>query len=355
MIKVDTLNYPVYFGLESYAILGEYLNKQNYSKLLLLTDSNCNENCLPYFLAHLPTDIPFEIIEFDAGEEAKTLITCEGVLSAMFDLGIDRYSAVIAVGGGVVTDLAGFVASIYMRGIPCFYVPTTLLSMVDASIGGKTGVDLNGVKNGIGTFTMPKMVVIDSTYLETLPAREIKSGYAEMLKHGLILDKNYYNHLRNIAEIDFSDIEILIYHSVVLKNNVIEADPTEKGMRKLLNFGHTVGHAVESYFLSEKSKERLLHGEAIAIGMIVEAYVSTKLANLTEESYLEIKSTLQHIYGIEYLQEKDIKEVLNWLKFDKKNREEVIRMVLLTEIGSSIYDYEVDTDLIISGFSDYLN
>lgn len=355
MVKVDTQNYPVYFGAESYAILGEYLNQQQYSKLLLLTDTNCNEHCLPHFLANLPTEIPFEIVEIEAGEESKNLQTCEGVLSAMFDLGIDRYCAVVAIGGGVVTDLAGFVASIYMRGIPCYYIPTTLLAMVDASIGGKTGVDLNGVKNGIGTFVMPKMVVVDGSYLETLSAREIKSGYAEMLKHGLILDASYYHHLKNIAEVDFSDIETLIYHSVVLKNGIVEEDPKEKGVRKSLNFGHTVGHAIESYCLTNPDKERLLHGEAIAIGMIIEGYISTQLSNLDWKEYLDIKSAIQYIYGIEKLTGNDINEVLNWMKFDKKNKEETLRMILLTEIGKSEYDFSVSNDLIISGFEDYLS
>jgi len=146
MIKVDTPDYPIYFGIESYTILGNLLNEKQYSKLLILTDSTCNELCLPHFLAHLPTTIPFEIVEIEPGETAKNLTTCEGVWGAMLDLGIDRQSAVITVGGGVVSDLGGFVASVYMRGIDCFVIPTTLLAMVDASVGGKTGIDLNGIK-----------------------------------------------------------------------------------------------------------------------------------------------------------------------------------------------------------------
>ncbi len=355
MIKIETFDYPIYFGIESYSVLGNYLNQQEYSKLILLTDSNCNEYCLPHFLANLPTTIPFEIIEIEAGEEAKNLETCEGVLSAMLDLGVDRHSAIIAIGGGVVTDLAGFVASIYMRGIHCYYVPTSLLAMVDASIGGKTGVDINGIKNGIGTFSMPKMVVIDGVFLETLPANELKSGYAEMLKHGLILDASYYHHLKNISEVDFLDIETLIYHSVTLKNNIVEEDPEEKGLRKILNFGHTIGHAIESYFLTNPSKERLLHGESIAIGMIIEAYLSTQLSDLSKDEFIDIKTSIKHIYGEVFFDENDINEVVNWLRFDKKNKDQEVRMVLLTEIGKSKYNCNVSTELIIRGFKEYLN
>lgn len=354
MIKVETADYPIYFGVESYAILGDFLNEKQYSKLLILTDSTCNELCLPHFLANLPTTIPFEIIEIEPGETAKDLATCEGVWSAMLDLELDRHSAVIAVGGGVVTDLGGFVASVYMRGIDCFLVPTTLLAMVDASIGGKTGVDVQGVKNAIGTFTMPQMVVIDATYLETLDSRELKSGYAEMLKHGLIYDEAYFNHLKNIAQVDFGDIETLIYHSVVIKNQVVQEDPQEVGLRKILNFGHTIGHAVESYYLTNPTKNRMLHGEAIAVGMVVEAYISTVILGLNNTTYQEIKESIQYIYGKQLFTQTDIEEIVEWLKFDKKNRAGEIRMVLLGNIGQCSYNKEVSKDLIVKGFEDYL-
>lgn len=354
MIKVETADYPIYFGAEGYPILGDFLNKKQYSKLLILTDSTCNELCLPHFLAHLPTTIPFEIVEIEPGETTKDLATCEGVWSAMLELELDRHSAVLAVGGGVVSDLGGFVASVYMRGIDCFLVPTTLLAMVDASIGGKTGVDLQGAKNVIGSFSTPKMVVIDATYLETLDPRELKSGYAEMLKHGLIYDESYYKHLSDIAHVDFADIETLIYHSVVIKSQIVQEDPQEAGLRKILNFGHTVGHAIESYYLTNPAKNRMLHGEAIAVGMVIEAYVSTVILGLKESVYQHIKESIQYIYGKEIFSELDIQEILNWLKFDKKNRAGEIRMVLLTDIGHCSYNIEVPKHLIEKGFEDYL-
>lgn len=354
MIKVETADYPIYFGGEGYAILGDFLNKKQYSKLLILTDSTCNELCLPHFLAHLPTTIPFEIVEIEPGETAKELSTCEGVWSAMLDLEFDRHSALIAVGGGVVSDIGGFIASVYMRGIDCFLIPTTLLAMVDASIGGKTGIDLQGAKNVIGSFSTPQMVVIDATYLETLDPRELKSGYAEMLKHGLIYDKSYFNHLKAIATVDFADIETLIYHSVVIKSQIVQQDPHETGLRKILNFGHTVGHAIESYYLTNPAKNRMLHGEAIAIGMVVEAYISTVILGLNWTAYQDIKESIQYIYGKEVFSETDIEEILQWLKFDKKNRAGVIQAVLLAQIGQCSYNVEVSKQLIAKGFEDYL-
>lgn len=241
-----------------------------------------------------------------------------------------------------------------MRGIDCFLIPTTLLAMVDASIGGKTGVDLQGVKNVIGSFSTPQMVVIDATYLDTLDPRELKSGYAEMLKHGLIYDKSYFNHLSAIANVDFADIETLIYHSVVIKSQIVEADPQEAGLRKILNFGHTIGHAVESYCLTSPVKNRMLHGEAIAVGMVVEAYLSTVILGLKETLYQEIKESIQYIYGKELFSETDIQEIMTWLKFDKKNRAGEIRMVLLPDIGQCSYNIEVPKHLIAKGFEDYL-
>ncbi|MTG97460.1 3-dehydroquinate synthase [Myroides albus] len=355
MENIKTEHYDILFGQEAYGQLGTYLNNNGYSKLFILTDSNCYEHCLPYFLSNLPTEVPFEIIEVEPGEENKVLDTCAGVIQTMLELAGDRKSILITVGGGVITDMGGFIASVFMRGIDFINIPTSLLAMVDASVGGKTGVDLNGIKNCIGVFAMPKMLIIDVNYLETLEARQIKAGYAEMLKHGLIFDANYYNYLKDIANVDFGDLQALIHHSVVIKNTVVTQDPKEQGLRKILNFGHTVGHAVESYFLTNESKQTLLHGEAVALGMVVEAFISKELAQLYEQDYLNIKHAIQSIYGVVDLSEDDILNSLEWLKFDKKNYSGNIRCVLLNKIGESVYDIEVSKELIISGLNSYLN
>lgn len=353
MKRIEAEKYDILFGAEAYQALGDYLNKEKYSKIFILTDSNCYDLCLPYFLANLPTEVPFEIIEVEAGEEFKTLETCSGVIQTMLELGGDRKSIIITLGGGVVTDMGGFIASIYMRGIDFVNIPTTLLSMVDASVGGKTGVDLEGIKNCIGSFAMPKMVVVDVKYLETLEARQIKAGYAEMLKHGLIYDAKYYDYLKDIANIDFNDIEILIHHSVVIKSAVVQEDPKEAGLRKILNFGHTVGHAIESYYLTQEDKKTLLHGEAVAIGMVVEAYISTQLNELPLDQYEDIKTCIHTIFGKEEIDRNDYKSILEWSKFDKKNYSGSIRCVLLSEIGQSVYDIEVSKELIEKGLDEY--
>ena len=197
-----------------------------------------------------------------------------------------KKSILLNLGGGVVTDLGGFVASTFKRGIDFINIPTTLLAMVDASVGGKTGVDLGILKNQVGVINQPQMVLIFPDFLNTLDQRQLKSGFAEMLKHGLIADKDYWCEL---TQIDLNDYKNHIQKSVAIKHNIVEQDPTEQHVRKKLNFGHTLGHAVESYFLEHTTKRTLLHGEAIAIGMILEAYLSHKLTGMSKIELDEIK------------------------------------------------------------------
>ena len=290
MQTIQANNYPVHFNEKGYEALNLHLKETKYSNLFIITDSNTNEYCLHKFLPYLETDLTIEIIEFEAGEINKNIDTCIEVWKVLTDLGADRKSLVINLGGGVVTDLGGFVASTFKRGVDFINIPTTLLSMVDASVGGKTGVDLGNLKNQIGVINVPTMVLIDTQYLETVPQNELRSGLAEMLKHGLIFDKNYWEQFLDISTIDFSDLDLLIHRSVVIKNEIVMQDPTEKNIRKALNFGHTLGHAIESYFLENESKTNLLHGEAIAVGMILESYIALKKDLINEAEYFQIKS-----------------------------------------------------------------
>ena len=351
MEVIQSVGYEVVFGHQGYAVLGQMLNDGKYSKAFVLVDEHTSELCLPHFLAQLPTEVPLEVIEIEAGERHKNLSTVEGVIDSMLALGGDRKSCVITVGGGVVSDLGGFVASIYMRGIDCFVIPTTLLAMVDASVGGKTGVDLGVVKNCIGSFSMPKLVLVDVTYLETLAGREFRSGYAEMIKHGLIRDAKYYQFLKDISAIDLGEIETLVYHSVTIKNDVVLNDPKESGERKILNFGHTVGHAIESFYLEAEEEQRLLHGEAIAIGMVVEAYFSMMLGLLAEEQFHDIKNGIEAIYGTRTISRKDWDGIIALMKFDKKNSEGEVKCVLLKGIGAACWDNSISNYLICNGLS----
>jgi 3-dehydroquinate synthase len=298
-------------------------------------------------------EISTEVMEIPEGEDHKTIDICMGVWEAMSQYNADRQSLLINLGGGVVTDLGGFVASTYMRGIDYINVPTSLLAMVDASVGGKTGVDLGALKNQVGVISEGAMVLIDVSFLGTLPQNQMISGFAEMLKHGLITDKKYWTTLTNLQDLDISDLDQLIYDSVIIKNNVVAKDPTEKGLRKTLNFGHTLGHAIESYFLENDSKTTLLHGEAIAIGMILEAYLSTKMCGLSSDDLSEISDSILKTFSKIQFQEKDYEFILELMKHDKKNSHGVIKFVLLEAIGKSKIDKEVSNDIILEAFKYY--
>ena len=225
--------------------------------------------------------------------------------------------------------------------------------MVDASVGGKTGVDLGTLKNQVGVINFGAMVLIDTSYLNTLPANELRSGYAEMLKHGLIQDEAYWNELLNLSNHTLNSLDQLIYKSVVIKNDVVTQDPRENGLRKTLNYGHTLGHAIESLFLEDTNKTTLLHGEAIAIGMLLATYISHKLFNFPKDKLDNIKATLINLYGKIEFQSDDYKAIINLLKFDKKNSHGNINFVLLNDIASPKIDCIVDNQLILEAFNYY--
>jgi 3-dehydroquinate synthase len=353
MQTIQANNYPVHFNEKGYEALNLHLKETKYSNLFIITDSNTNDYCLHKFLPYLETDLTIEIIEFEAGEINKNIDTCIEIWKVLTELSADRKSLVINLGGGVVTDLGGFVASTFKRGVDFIHIPTTLLSMVDASVGGKTGVDLGNLKNQIGVINVPLMVLIDTQYLETVPQNEMRSGLAEMLKHGLIFDKNYWEQFLDISTIDFSDLDQLIHRSVAIKNEIVKQDPTEKNIRKALNFGHTLGHAIESYFLENDNKTTLLHGEAIAIGMILESYISLHKNLISEAEYIQIKSVIKTIYDDITFEENDIQPILDLLIHDKKNEFGTIQFALIEGIGAIKINQLVENELILSAFQDY--
>ncbi|TYA71883.1 3-dehydroquinate synthase [Seonamhaeicola marinus] len=343
----------IHFNDVCYTAINEHLRDNNFSKIFILVDENTHENCLPIFLAKLQTDIAIEIIEIESGEENKNIETCVGVWNALSELDADRKSLMINIGGGVVTDLGGFVACTFKRGIAYVNVPTTLLSMVDASVGGKTGVDLGSLKNQIGVISDPDLVLIDPFYLNTLPSNQMRSGLAEMLKHGLISGEGYWNKFLDLSKLDLNDLDELIYESVIIKKKVVEEDPFEDGLRKTLNYGHTLGHAIESYFLSNPDKETLLHGEAIVIGMILANYISSQLTGFPMEVTDAIKSLFISHYGQVVIDEKEYQPIMELLKYDKKNNHGNINFVLLKSIGNPVIDCKVDNDIIVDAFKYY--
>lgn len=343
---------PVYFS-NPYNHLEAYIQTKNPSGIFVLVDDQTHQYCLAAFLSKLQESYDMEVIEVQNGEENKQIETCTGVWNALSELGADRKSLLINLGGGVVTDMGGFLAGTFMRGISFINIPTTLLSMVDASVGGKTGVDLGPLKNQVGLILEPEMVLIDTEYLGTLPPRELRSGLAEMLKHGLIQDAQYWDELRNMGELTISDLDRLIQHSVQIKSKVVAEDPKEGGLRKILNFGHTLGHAIETHFLRDDSRDTLLHGEAIAIGMIMEGYISHELCALPLNKAEEIKATFLNFFDKTPINSEDLQEIITLLKYDKKNASGAINFVLLEDIGVPAIDIEVANDLIYKSLEFY--
>ncbi|MVN20401.1 3-dehydroquinate synthase [Mucilaginibacter arboris] len=350
METIQSISYPVIFN-DNFTGLNQFLQEGNYTKVFFLIDEQTEKHCLPFLIEHLKiTD--YDLIEVTSGEENKTIDFCIGIWKMLIDFGADRNSLLINVGGGVITDMGGFAASTFKRGIDFVQIPTTLLSQVDASVGGKTGIDMDHLKNIIGTFTQPKAVFIDTNFLKTLPERQLVSGFAEMLKHGLIADRDYFYLLKE-ASPEKIDPE-LIRHSVEIKNNIVLQDPEEKGLRKILNFGHTIGHAVESFSL-QSGKNPLLHGEAVAIGMVCEAFLSVQKTGLPQDELTEIVQTLRRFYGKYPIKEASIPALIEIMKSDKKNASARINCSLLTQIGQCTIDSFCTEDELCASLLFYLN
>ncbi len=354
MNTIKGTNYQIYFKEEGLIFLNDYIKNKNYSKIFVLVDTNTNEYCLPYFLSNLSTDLTIEIIEIEAGEVFKTIETCLGIWESMLELGVDRKSLMINVGGGVVTDIGGFIACTIKRGIDFINIPTTLLAMVDASVGGKNGVDIGKLKNQVGIIKEPNAVIVDDYFLSTLPQEEMRSGLAEMIKHGIIYDLEYFQKFESLNSLNEDNLLELIHKSVEIKNSIVSQDLTENGIRKALNFGHTLGHAIESYCLESDQKKSLLHGEAIAIGMILEAFISVELGLLSSDHYKKIKKLLLHYFPKVNFNQNEIDSIIELMSFDKKNEYGKVKFALISEIGKVALDKEVDHATIYSSFDDYL-
>jgi len=334
MNTIQSVNYPIYFD-NSIDELVDFVKQGHYSRFFILTDENTAVHCLPMVKDRFADEDNFDIIEINAGEESKDIDFCIGIWKMLIDFGADRKSLIINLGGGVISDMGGFAASTFKRGIDFVHVPTTLLSQVDASVGGKTGIDIDSIKNIIGTFTPPKAVFISYDFLKTLPARQILSGLAEMLKHGLIADAALWDALKT-SDLTLPAAE-LIYWSIEIKNKVVIEDPTEKGIRKSLNFGHTIGHAVETNSLIN-DENPLTHGEAIAIGMICEAYLSYKKTGLSLQELEEIVRVINALYPKYNLDAVDQAVLCGLMLKDKKNLNGKINCTLLTRIGECQLD-----------------
>lgn len=334
----------IQFTSDISSAIREIIAAKKYTYKAVLVDENTIEHCLP--LLNLEYDL---LIKIRSGEENKNINTCEDIWQQLTEAQFDRNSLLINLGGGVIGDMGGFCAATYKRGIDFINIPTTLLAQVDASIGGKLGIDFNGLKNHIGLFQDPKMVLIDTIFLNTLPTNQLRSGFAEVIKHHLIADLHGWSKLIHRNWNDQNWLE-LVKHSVRIKEQIVEDDPKESGRRKVLNFGHTIGHAVESFYLN--TNKRLLHGEAIAIGMICEAYLSKKKGHITSAQLNEIKNVIKTIFDSQRVNE--LQEITALVSQDKKNKGGEVLSVLLDGIGKATWDNQLLEEEIIESI-DYFN
>ncbi len=303
-----------------------------HDKIFILTDQTTHDMCLPKLQNFLCLKGAQSIV-IKAGDTNKTLDSLVEVWTALSQGGATRHSLMINLGGGMVTDLGGFAASTFKRGIDFINIPTTLLAMVDASVGGKTGINFGGLKNEIGVFSDSKFVIINTQFLDTLDHDNICSGYAEMLKHGLISDNKHWAELVgfNLAQPDLAQLQRMVAESIKVKERIVTEDPHEHGIRKALNLGHTVGHALESFAM--KHGRPVLHGYAVAYGMVCELYLSARKTGFpTDKMHQTVRFILDHYDRLPYTCD-DYPELLELMRHDKKNTSGIINFTLLGGIG----------------------
>jgi 3-dehydroquinate synthase len=345
-LPVHTQEYEIVIGTGLTSNINTFIQSRVFSKVCIVTD----ENLAAQYGKELYTSIEAttHLITVPSGEAHKKIETVEKIWKELLSYHADRHSLVLNLGGGVIGDMGGFAASTYMRGIPFLQVPTTLLSMVDASVGGKTGVNFGEIKNLVGSFQQPERVFIDTTYLKSLSDREFASGFAEIIKHGLIADPEYFRQITEKKPRDYSaaELEEIIARSCYLKSLIVESDAQEAGPRKKLNFGHTIGHAIES--LSHQTEKPLLHGEAIAVGMVAEAYLSQQQGYLEPEDVALIEESFERAGLPTRYKTATTAQIEEKMKHDKKNSQGRLKWTLLKAIGEADYNIEVGEKYIQS-------
>jgi len=325
--------------------LGSIISGYPEDKVFLVTDDNCCHFCLP-LISNTTGFQNVKKVIIPSGEENKNLSSVEKIWLFLSQNGADRKSLVINIGGGMVTDLGSFAASTFKRGLDFINIPTTLLAQVDASVGGKTGFNFNGLKNEIGVINQPKTVLIDTRFLKTIDQKNFRSGFAEMIKHGLIHSPAHLSEVRNfnVGEPDFNELAGIIARSVAIKDYYVFKDPNEKNIRKSLNFGHTMGHAFESYFL--QSSEPVLHGYAVAFGMIAELYLSHRVCNFPVELLNDLSCWLLSIYSKANIHENDYFDLYNLMTHDKKNEGKHVNFTLIPSVGEVLINQNCSREIV---------
>jgi len=345
----------IYTGILGWSKLQDIVLLYKQSAIYILVDENTRNYCLPWLLNKCPNLMDAVVIELQGGEANKTVAGAEKIWRNLIAGKAVRSSLLLCLGGGVITDIGGFAAATFKRGMDFIHIPTTLLAMVDASIGGKTGVNLDSIKNQIGVFALPKAVFIFTEFLKTLPERQRLSGYAEMLKHAVIDSDSHFEKLLLLNSPEKVCNEKNVLESVHVKTEIISNDITETGMRKVLNFGHTIGHAVETY--SQKhDADPLLHGEAIAIGLICESFISMRLMDFSQDDLKKMASLVSWHFPHYRLKPKAADELITIMMHDKKNPESSkINFSLLRKTGDPVYDQYPGEKLIRESLHFYVN
>ena len=337
---------------DQYSLLKEKISSKAFSSIFVLVDDNTDKFCLDIFIKKTKINEYSKII-INSGEQNKNIDTCLIIWDKLNDFNADRKSLLINLGGGVLTDMGGFVASTYLRGITFINIPTTLLGMVDAAHGGKTGIDFKLLKNQIGLFSDPSEIILDSDYLTTLSKDEFLNGYAEVFKHSLLTNKKELD-FNSLIKLDFyKDVTFIIEKYSEIKKEIVESDKFESNQRKVLNLGHTIGHAVESYSYMTSSLNELKHGEAIIVGLITELYISHKQLNFPLEDLENIKKTFSEYFNTVEFSDKDIEHIHDLMIYDKKNEGGKVNFVLMKNIGIPVVDQQIEKELFIESFRFY--
>jgi 3-dehydroquinate synthase len=339
MPSTRSITHNIFIGKNVYSSLSDFLKKEKYSRVYILCDENTMRLCLPNLVLNMPDLASAEIMELESGEVSKSPEVAINIWRTLIESNADKQSLLINLGGGVVSDIGGFCASTYKRGIDFINLPTTLLAMADASVGGKNGININDVKNCVGTITQPRAIFINPYFLKTLDKRHYYNGLAEIYKLALISDKSFWKKLTG----ESLDEETLILKSVSIKNKIVKADPFENGQRKILNFGHTIGHAIESAMLKEGYD--LLHGEAVLSGMIIESHISFQLKMINKKQLDEILKAFKETFTLKALNI-DTTLLMPYLLNDKKSSGNKILFALVNGIGSCKINIEVKAPMI---------
>jgi 3-dehydroquinate synthase len=338
--------YEVFLGNDTFYQIGKFIARSDRyrdAKKYVLVDSNTKIHCLPLLQKNVLAFQEATVLEIIAGEKSKSIETIVRLWSELTETGADRNSLLLNLGGGVVSDIGGFTASTYMRGIDFMNMPTTLLAMVDASVGGKNGINFKDYKNQIGTFDEPKAVFASPVFLKTLPPDEIRSGFAEVIKHALISDPKKWEEVKSIEQLDNVNWFDIIKESIRTKNKIVNSDYRDKHLRKALNFGHTIGHALES-FSQKNHSSPLKHGEAISIGMLGEIFLSQRICGLNENVANDICNFICRHYNT--VVEFDNASLISLMKGDKKNSSDKISFSLIRSIGDPVINQTCDDAMI---------